>query len=157
MTRPDVERRITCPAELKHLPALLQLVDTACGQLNATPAEQHDLRLMAEEACVNVMRHAYPVDAPGSMTFCFTATGCAPGHLVAMTIEDAGTPFDPLSRAPPDLAAPAEERGIGGLGILLIRQLADHVAYRHDAARGNIFVIEKALGQLPTAPAAQAH
>ena len=46
-----------------------------------------------------------------------------------MTVIDDGHPFDPLAVPMPSLHADLEHRAVGGLGIFLLRQLADHVAY----------------------------
>jgi anti-sigma regulatory factor (Ser/Thr protein kinase) len=144
--------RLHCRADIDDLPALMRLVQTACVELDASPGEQHDLLLIAEEACVNVMHHAYPDGAGGGMTLQLSAAPHETGWLVTLSVEDAGTPFDPLAPPLPDTGASVEEREIGGLGILLIRELADHVAYRYDAVLGNVLTIEKRLGAQP-APA----
>ena len=48
-----------------------------------------------------------------------------------LTIEviDNGRPFDPLAVPGPDLFLEIEDRPLGGLGIHLLRRLADHMAY----------------------------
>ena len=48
-----------------------------------------------------------------------------------------------------DVAAAAEDRAVGGLGVHLIRQLADRLDYRRDPLRGNVFTIEKFLPATP--------
>ena len=47
-----------------------------------------------------------------------------------MTVIDDGHPFDPLNAPAPDLSLQVQDRPVGGLGIHLLRQLADHVAYQ---------------------------
>ncbi len=49
-------------------------------------------------------------------------------HLTIEFIDD-GDPFDPLAAPPPDLEAPLEERDLGGLGVHIVRSLADEVRY----------------------------
>jgi anti-sigma regulatory factor (Ser/Thr protein kinase) len=137
--------RLECRAEIDELPALMSLVQTTCAELKASPDEQHDLLLIAEEACANVMHYAYPPDARGRITLQLGAAPHVSGWLVTLSVTDGGTPFDPLAPPRPDTGAAAEERAIGGLGILLIRELADHVAYRYDAVLGNVLTIEKRL------------
>lgn len=46
-----------------------------------------------------------------------------------MRITDDGVAFDPLAAGPPDTSLPIEAREIGGLGIHLVRNLMDQVAY----------------------------
>ncbi len=46
-------------------------------------------------------------------------------------IMDDGKPFDPITDAPvPDVNAPMEERGIGGLGVHLVQTMTDEMHYR---------------------------
>jgi serine phosphatase RsbU (regulator of sigma subunit)/anti-sigma regulatory factor (Ser/Thr protein kinase) len=60
----------------------------------------------------------------------------------AVSVSDDGKPFDPLSVPPPDTTLSADERPIGGLGLLLVRETMDAVAYRR--AHGcNIFTFRK--------------
>jgi anti-sigma regulatory factor (Ser/Thr protein kinase) len=48
---------------------------------------------------------------------------------VAMTVIDDGHAFDPLALSPPDLSKAVAERPIGGLGIYMLRSLADEMSY----------------------------
>jgi anti-sigma regulatory factor (Ser/Thr protein kinase) len=45
---------------------------------------------------------------------------------------DTGQPFNILALPPPDLTAAIDQRPVGGLGVLFIRTLMDHVTYRRD-------------------------
>ncbi|QJT09894.1 ATP-binding protein [Oceanidesulfovibrio marinus] len=49
-----------------------------------------------------------------------------------LRIRDWGQPFDPVQRARPDTSCSLEKRTLGGLGILLVRKMADSVNYRRD-------------------------
>ena len=59
--------RLACPAEPARLPELMALARRACAEVDAPAQVEHDLLLLTEEACINVMRHAYPDSAPGSI------------------------------------------------------------------------------------------
>ena len=52
------------------------------------------------------------------------------GDLLTLDFRDEGAPFDPLSTEPPDLEADIMDRPIGGLGLYLIRQIAEETHYR---------------------------
>ena len=62
----------------------------------------------------------------------------APG--VALVFTDDGAPYDPLAHADPDTSLPAEDRPIGGLGILMVKKMASSVTYRRDGARNVLTV-----------------
>lgn len=50
-------------------------------------------------------------------------------ETLIIRIEDDGVPFNPIAAEKPDIESPPEERKIGGLGIHLIKQLMDEIAY----------------------------
>jgi anti-sigma regulatory factor (Ser/Thr protein kinase) len=56
---------------------------------------------------------------------------------------DDGAPYDPLSHADPDITLAADERPIGGLGLLMVKKMATSVSYRRDRGR-NILGVAKA-------------
>jgi anti-anti-sigma factor len=66
------------------------------------------------------------------------------GDRVRVTITDDGPPFDPLAFAEPDTELSVEERGIGGLGIHLVRQMMDELTYQRQDGK-NVVVLAKRL------------
>jgi anti-sigma regulatory factor (Ser/Thr protein kinase) len=48
---------------------------------------------------------------------------------LTMKVIDDGHPFDPFTLPPPDFSIDIQDRPTGGLGIHLLRQLADHIEY----------------------------
>lgn len=64
-----------------------------------------------------------------------------PDGLV-MVFSDSGTPFDPTKDAvTPDVNAGIEERGVGGLGIFMVKKMAKSVAYRREGDRNVLTVV----------------
>ncbi len=47
-----------------------------------------------------------------------------------ITIQDWGVPFNPLTMETPELSQDISERQIGGLGIVLVREMVDEINYR---------------------------
>lgn len=141
----DVVDRIDCRAELAHLPALLALVATVCRREQVDAETAHALKLIAEEACVNVMHHAYPAGQPGPLSLQVQTMAFDGQRCITLTLQDQGRPFDPLSLAPATVTAPAEARLPGGMGVHLIRQLADRLHYERHPRHGNVFTLQKFL------------
>jgi anti-sigma regulatory factor (Ser/Thr protein kinase) len=83
-----------------------------------------------DELLSNVVRHGLD-GTRGSIEIAFVAD---PGHLTVEIADDA-SPFNPLLVAPPDTAAPLDERREGGLGIALVRALADDLRYAREDGR----------------------
>ena len=63
------------------------------------------------------------------------------GNQLAMEFRDDGRPFDPLSQPTPDLYADIADRPIGGLGVHLIRELAEEVAYARDDGQNILRIV----------------
>jgi len=146
----DAVDRLTCDAELSNLPALLALVCRLCRREAIDEPTCHDLRLIVEEACVNVMHHAYPSGQSGPLTLAVHVVHRGDSRSVVMTLEDLGRSFDPLSVVAAEPTAALEVRALGGLGVHLIRHLSDRQQHQRHPHRGNILTIEKHLIPPPT-------
>lgn len=136
---------LTVTATLDSLPRLLDAVDEVSDAAGANPAVRHDLRLAVEEACVNVMRHAYRGGKPGQLTIDLAPATWQGAPAIRVLIQDCGMPFDPLQCGSPQRGSDIEQLPIGGLGIHLMRQMTDSQSYRRDAATGNNLTLVKAM------------
>jgi anti-sigma regulatory factor (Ser/Thr protein kinase) len=88
------------------------------------------LELVVEELLINVAAHAYE-GKDGEIEFLRLVEERDEKLCLKISVRDWGPPFDPFSQAPvPDVAQSLEERKIGGLGVLLVRKLADHYSYQ---------------------------
>ncbi len=101
------------------------------------------------------MRHAYAGGPPGDLGLALELDTAARPVALRITVRDQGQPFDPLSVPVPDITAPAEQRAVGGLGVLLMRRLTDRQDHRHDPASGNVLTLVKFLHD-PPAPRGRA-
>jgi sigma-B regulation protein RsbU (phosphoserine phosphatase) len=90
------------------------------------------INLALEEALANVIMYAYPEGTQGEVTLSMKVEG----NAIRMEISDRGVPFNPLQQQQEaDLDVPLEERKIGGLGIHLIKEIMDSVAYEFHEER----------------------
>ena len=62
---------------------------------------------------------------------------------ITLRFHDGGVPFNPLEREFPDFSLPMEIRPIGGLGIYMVIQYMDDVAYEHTGGENIITVMKK--------------
>lgn len=81
--------------------------------------------LAFEELATNTVKYGYDPNEPGPLKVEITLH--AGGIL--MRVIDQAQPFDPLKAEDPDTSLPVEERPIGGLGLFLVRQMADEMTY----------------------------
>jgi len=113
------EVRLTIPAKPEYI-TLCRLALTGISRLRPLGDETlADLKLALTEACSNSVRHAYG-DADGSVDIRYEL------HADRLVIEvaDNGAGFDP---AAPGGDGRVDELAEGGLGIAIIRSIADDV------------------------------
>ena len=129
---------LTLPNNVQEVPRLAEFVDAACEAVGFDMSTTMQMNLAIEEAVVNVMDYAYPPGTKGDV--CIEALAGEEGLVVI--ISDNGVPFDPTTRGEVDTTLSAEERSIGGLGIMLMRRYMDSTEYRREGDR-NILTLTK--------------
>ena len=65
--------------------------------------------------------------------------------VARVTVSDSGRTWNPLEHLDPDITLSADEREIGGLGILMVKRLMDDVSYATVGGR-NVLRFRKAFG-----------
>jgi serine/threonine-protein kinase RsbW len=98
------------------------------------------LNLALEEVFTNIVSYGYADDAVHTVYFTLSQED----SVMTFRITDDGTPFDPLSVAPPDTVCPLNERQTGGMGLTLIRHCMDHIEYRRHGDR-NVLIMTKTI------------
>ena len=122
---------------MENLETLIEFVLADAGHFDRNL--QNKVRLAAEEVLVNVISYAYP-DQSGDVTITTEHTIGRVGLQVE--ISDSGAPFDPLEKPDPDIDVPLEKREVGGLGIFLVKEIADNVSYRRKDGRNILTFIK---------------
>ncbi|MFP4035143.1 MAG: ATP-binding protein [Desulfovermiculus sp.] len=118
---------IEIAAEHKNLGLVQQFVLDKARRTDVLPELSLKIELVLEEIILNIISYAFESGQAGTIK-----TGCAlaaPG-LFQVRIIDQGPAFDPLARPDPDTALSLEERNAGGLGIHLVREMADEIKYQ---------------------------
>ncbi|NUQ63102.1 MAG: ATP-binding protein [Pirellulales bacterium] len=128
--------RLRLPARLPSLARFREFVDRCAVAAGAGPELLLRIELILEELLVNHVLHAYGSCEGDSDVACFCR---APGYFCLEVVDEAA-PFDPLGHLPPDLTLPAGDRPIGGLGIHMVRSLADEISYRREAGKNVVTV-----------------
>jgi serine/threonine-protein kinase RsbW len=96
------------------------------------------VELILEEVVTNVIHHAFEgVPATQQGPHMITVDLAVSERGVHLWVTDDGRPFNPLSAPRLDVGQPLMERLQGGLGIHLVRQMMDSMAYRREGERNN--------------------
>ena len=130
-------------SRLENLSIISDFITKVMRQIGAKERSISEVQLAVDEACTNIIRHAY-----SERKDVITLTLELADEDLLITITDRGKPFDPSSIPPPDLEADVDERKTGGLGIYFMRKLMDYVNYSFDAEEGNKLTMRKHL--MPT-------
>jgi len=136
MTR-KFKLRVT--SEMKNLAAISDLIAAFAQELSLDTDDAFAVQMAVDEACANVIEHAYDGRPDGMVTLaCWLAN-----DEVHVVIRDQGRPFDPHAVPRPDMAAPLESRQEGALGLYLMERLMDVVQFEFDPAKGNKLTMKK--------------
>ncbi len=109
--------------------------------------ELFQIELACDEACTNVIEHAYGGEEKGNITVTWNFTAGS----FTITIVDEGKPFDPAEIPPPEVPSDPEDIDnlrIGGLGIHFMRKLMDDVRFIVGDTQGNRLVMVKHLPKI---------
>jgi anti-sigma regulatory factor (Ser/Thr protein kinase) len=138
------------PTQLKlefknTLPDLSKALDTALNWLTPfnLPADTSYLTILAmEELATNTINFGYTDNEEHLIG---VELNIESDRLVVQYVDD-GVYFNPLDVQEPDTSLPVEERPTGGLGILLLRKIADTMTYLRDHEK-NLVTIQKIISQ----------
>jgi sigma-B regulation protein RsbU (phosphoserine phosphatase) len=137
-----LDEHITLNCDLKEIRLLNDFVKGVTARLGIEKGLARKLQLAVEEAVSNVMSYAYPTGQEGQVGVTIHSNG----HRIKIIISDNGVAFDPTEAAWANTTLSAEERPIGGLGILLVRKMMDSVNYERSNGK-NILTLRKDYGR----------
>lgn len=96
-----------------------------------------DVLLIAEEVVCNAIEHGFEAHRSHEIVIETAHTD----SQLTIEFRDDGVAYNPLDQPPPDLEADIDERPIGGLGVHLVRELADEVTYERDGQHNVLRVV----------------
>ena len=129
--------RLTIPARAEYI-TLCRLALTGIGRLRELSDELlADLKLALTEAASNSVRHAYGDQDPGVVEISYELFS----DKLVIEVTDEGEGFDPVAAE-----VTGDELSEGGLGIAIIRAIADEVEIgAQPGGKGSRLRFEKAL------------
>ena len=119
----------TLAAATSELPPLLDAIEAWLDEAGVPMVEIARLMIAFDEILSNIAKYG-----GGTIDLALTV---ADGRFTAVIADD-GPPFDPLARKAPDVDLDIDDRAIGGLGIHLVREMMDEVAYAYENGRNRL-------------------
>jgi serine/threonine-protein kinase RsbW len=124
---PSFERKFTLqvPSSTENLSLIREFVTTVGRQAQLEEPEISNLELAVDEACANVIEHAYGHDITKEVV----VRAKFDDESLRISVIDEGRGFDPGSVGQDSVEQLIHARQSGGLGIRLIKKLMDEVSY----------------------------
>ena len=118
----------------RELVRLAQLVERFAADHHLPDDVLTNVNLVLDEVVSNVVKYgrapAEGVAADVSLTLA--------GDRLTIQVSDSGIAFNPLDARPPNLDLPIMDRPVGGLGIHIVRTLAEDLNYRRENNRNHL-------------------
>ncbi len=129
-------------AKDENLSKVLEFIEGELENAGCSMRIQIAISVVIEEIFVNIAHYAYP-DGDGSGTAKIAVDIDEAARVATFIVSDKGIAFDPLQKEDPDLTLPAEQREIGGLGILIIKKTMDSVEYIRENGENKLTMTKK--------------
>lgn len=129
------------PASTECLVEIREYIKVLALEAGLSEFDTMNVILAVDEACANIIQHAYRNDRSKSITISVSYDSQA----IQIRIIDNSDPFDPSKADLPDMRRYFAERRHHGLGILLMTRVMDSIEYlTADASRAfNTLVLTK--------------
>ena len=103
--------------------------------LNELPEENLQVNLIVEEIFVNIVNY--------SKTDFITVNVEYEKPTLILEFVDTGIQFNPLLKEDPEIPTTIDDAQIGGLGILLTKEMADELYYHYTNGENHLKIIKK--------------
>lgn len=135
--------RIISNADLAELHSIREFVLKKAVDFGFSDDCAYKLSMAVDEACSNLIRHAYKLDATKE----FAVEVSLIDSIFQIKIFDWGEPFNPMNREMLNMEEYLKLFKRGGLGIHIIRKIMDIVEYfpSKDKLEPNILILKKQI------------
>lgn len=139
----SVMRTAIFSAKFEYLDEMREFAGQAAQDAGLSVEQVYAVKLAVDEACTNIIEHAYGVEIGGDIE----CTCMADRTCIKIILRDHGKQFDPTLAPDPDLTLELENRPIGGLGVFLMKTLMDEIHYEALGESGNLLTMVKCRGK----------
>lgn len=134
-------RKLTVKSKTENLSEIREFVSNAAKDFGFNQSAIENIILAVDEACTNIIKHAYKYNAEGEIKITIKFKG----EKFSIEIRDYGNTFDANTIPPPDLKKYYEQHRVGGLGMFLMKKLMDEVQYDSVPGKYNKVCLSKKL------------
>jgi anti-sigma regulatory factor (Ser/Thr protein kinase) len=131
----EEEVRVTIPSQARYLRPLRALVSRVAQEIGFPEVETRELVLSIDEACSNIIKHAYKGAPDGTIEFILRVSP----ESIVVELRDRGEKISPSEIQGREL----KDVKPGGLGTHFMRCCMDRVEFDTSSDRGNILRMTK--------------
>lgn len=130
---------ITVPAIIDAMEKILGFAENELHDLGCSGKTMAQINIALDEIFTNIISYAYP-DHNGEVEINMKIE--PESNTLSICFTDSGIPYNPLETPEPDITLSAEERGIGGLGIFMVKKSMDHMLYEYSNGKNKLTLIK---------------
>lgn len=132
-------KTITVTGRYENLVKLADFVRQIAQEAGLDSFAVYSVETAVEEACTNIIEHAYGGEGKGSIKCSCTVDEAG----LTIQLHDKGKPFRPEEIHSPNIKAPLKKRDSHGLGLFIMRKWMDDVRFEFNAETGNTLTMVK--------------
>jgi len=144
---------LVCLAANQEYPRLQAFVEQACNRAGCSPGQRTRVQLVVEELFSNTVKYGQREAVPASVTISVDFAG---EHPMTVHYEDDAPQHDAFDQAETEqeLKLSITRRRVGGLGIVLVRELGKDVSYSRSGGKNRVMFTVAADTPWPRRPRA---
>jgi len=129
------------PGRYDSLEIICDLVTDQATKAGFDETAIYAIQTAVDEACSNIIEHAYQGEDKGSIEVTVTSTD----DCITINLADRGIPFNPANIPEPNINGSLDERDNHGLGLYFMNKLMDKVYFEFSEQAGNTVTMVKCL------------
>lgn len=99
--------------------------------------KRYTLDLILDELLSNTIKYGYDDAGAHTISIAFAVDA----DCVRLTVIDDGHEFDPMGNHGADVTRPLQERRVGGVGLLLVKNLSREMNYRRESGKNILEIV----------------
>lgn len=149
-----MKQTATFPGRYAEIRNIGRFLVSGYDAANLEDDARFQIELATDEACTNIIEHAYGAEDVGDIVVSWETTDDA----LTITLQDSGPSFTPdIDSIQASPVTDDDELKIGGLGLHFIRNLVDEVHFNYEQGVGNTLTLVKWRPSAETDPISLKH
>ena len=128
----DNERRFSVAPSKESLSEASDFLDRCVEEFEIPLRTGYSLKVVTDEIFSNIVYYSGAKNAEILLR--------VDADRITLVFQDDGMPYNPMEAEEPDITAGAEERSIGGLGLFMVKKMAEQVSYEYADQKNQLTV-----------------